>query len=121
MIGDMDQRRAEIGITLDELEPGTAVMVAVGRGVMTTTVVAWAVVLCPVGTLTADNDPAARYWLDVYMIPGGPPLPQMYRADEILGVPALGLRMDGAPERDTSATEGRPDPTEGRPGPADLG
>jgi hypothetical protein len=38
------------------------------------------------------------------MIPGGPPTPQMYRASEIIGVPALGLTMKGAPERNLSAS-----------------
>ncbi len=36
------------------------------------------------------------YWLNVHT--GlGTVLPQMYRADEILGVPAYGLTMDGLP------------------------
>ena len=50
----------------------------------------------------ADADeytgPNTQYWLDVYLIPDGPPMPQMYRVGEILGVPALGLHMDGAPD-----------------------
>ncbi len=40
-------------------------------------------------------DPADVWWLDVHMGPGVT-LPQMYRADQILGVPAVGLSMAGA-------------------------
>lgn len=62
--------------------------------------IAWAVVVGPADEIEPVSvDPADKYWLDVYMIPGGPPLPQMYPAGEILGVPALGLTMDGAPGR----------------------
>jgi len=95
-----------LGITRQELVPGTVVMVPVGRIAAAVNgqpcIIAWAVVVGPVkdagGPVYADH--IDKYWLDVYVIPGGPPLPQMYRAEEILGVPALGLRMQGAPEPD---------------------
>lgn len=92
-----------IGITAQELTPGTAVMVPVGEIAAAVNggpcIIAWAVVRGPASETDAAVfvDPSAMYWLDVYMVPGGPPLPQMYRADAILGVPALGLHMDGAP------------------------
>ena len=92
-----------LGVTPRELKPGTAVMVPVGQIAALVNggpcVIAWAVVLGPASesdTVQFD-DPDQWYWLNVYMVPGGPPLPQMYRADTILGVPALGLQMDGAP------------------------
>jgi hypothetical protein len=94
-----------LGVTTRELAPGTVVMVAVGQGVAHINgdpcLIAWAVVRGPATEKDIEAvgvDPGDTYWLDVYAIPGGDPLPQMYRAGEILGVPALGLRMDGAPD-----------------------
>lgn len=78
-------------------------MVAVGRNVAHINgdpcLIAWAVVRGRVDEKDASvfRDAADRYWLDVYVIPGGEPMPQMYAAGEILGVPALGLTMKGAP------------------------
>lgn len=99
----MVTRHEGVGISERELTPGTAVMVPVGAGSVNgdSTVIAWAVVRGPAGAADAAvfADPAAMYWLDVYVVPGGPPLPQMYRADAILGVPTLGLSMLGAPDR----------------------
>lgn len=91
-----------VGITLGELRPGTAVMVPMGRiggAVGQPCVIAWAVVGGPASFVEGRPCADDLWWLDVYAIPGGPPIPQVYRADEILGVPALGLRMDGAPPR----------------------
>lgn len=83
-----------LGITDYQLEPGTVVMVPVGRLVAhingDPVLIAWATVIGP-----ADN---GRVWLDVYSTGGGDPLPQMYDPREILGIPALGLSMRGAPE-----------------------
>ena len=91
-----------LGVTRRELEPGTAVMVPVGRISAAVNgqpcIVAWAVVRGP----GPDEN---THWLDVYTIPGGPPLPQMYQWGEILGVPALGLSMDGAPLPDVVTRE----------------
>lgn len=101
----MQKHHEGVGVTPHELAPGTAVMVPVGQVAAAVNggpcIIAWAVVRGPASESDAEvfDDPAAMYWLDVYLVPGGPPLPQMYRADAILGVPALGLRMDGAPER----------------------
>lgn len=106
-----------IGVTPTELTTGTAVMVPVGKLSAAVNgapcIIAWAVVVGPATETDAAAfiDPAAMYWLDVYMVPGGPPLPQMYRAGEILGVPALGLQMLGAPasasDRPGETTNGR--------------
>jgi hypothetical protein len=97
----MVKQREGIGVTPRELTPGTAVMVPVGQVDAAVNggpcIIAWAVVRGPASE-PVFTDPAAMYWLDVYMVPGGPPLPQMYRAEAILGVPAPGLRMDGAPD-----------------------
>jgi len=99
----MDERFEGVGITPRQLQPGTAVMVPVGQANALVNgqpcVIAWAVVKGPAGADAAAvfTDPKQMYWLDVYMIPGGPPLPQMYQADTILGIPALGLAMNGAP------------------------
>lgn len=99
----MGERFQGLGITPRELQAGTVVMVPVGQGNALVNgqpcVIAWAVVLQPAADDEAGvfTDPKRRYWLDVYLAPGGRPLPQMYRAEEILGVPALGLTMDGAP------------------------
>lgn len=70
-------------------------------------IIAWAIVQGPASKAAAASqvDPTAMWWLDVYMIPGGPPLPQMYRADAILGVPALGLHMDAAPSPGRTAED----------------
>lgn len=100
----MDTRFEGIGVTARELQPGTVVMVPVGQISAVVNggpcIIAWAVVRGRVSEADAESstDPAAMWWLDVYMS-GEKPLPQMYRADTILGVPAFGLRMDGAPER----------------------
>lgn len=87
-----------LGITKRELQPGTAVMVPVGRAAAAVNgqpcVIAWAIVR---GLAASGGGMPETWWLDVYAVPGGPPLPQMYRATEILGVPALGLSMAGAP------------------------
>jgi hypothetical protein len=91
-----------LGVTARELAPGTVVMVPVGRLAAAVNghpcVIAWAAVRCAAtDPAPAPTDPDGVWWLDVYTIPGGDPLPQQYRAGEILGVPALGLSMDGAP------------------------
>lgn len=93
-----------LGVTVRELQPGTIVMVPVGRLVAAVNghpcLIAWAIVRGPAGDAAAKLGMSGeRYWLDVYTIPGGPPVPQMYAPGEIIGVPALGLSMDGAPER----------------------
>lgn len=99
----MSERFQGVGITERELRPGTFVMVPVGQVSAMVNggpcIIAMAKVL-----RQATGSEAAVYvdhfgvwWLDVYMVPGGEPLPQMYRADDILGVPALGLSMDGVP------------------------
>lgn len=94
-----------LGVTTAELESGTVVMVPYGQ--VNTLVnggpclIAWAIVRRRVdehrtATAIALSD---KYWLDVYLSADSPPLPQMYAAGEILGVPALGLQMAGAPDR----------------------
>lgn len=99
------ERFEGVGVTVQELQPDTAVMVPVGQANALVNgdpcIIAWAVVRGRASQTEAlpDTDPAALWWLDVYMAPGVR-LPQMYRADTILGVPALGLRMDGAPARE---------------------
>jgi hypothetical protein len=96
----MDARFEGVGVTARELKPGTVVMVPVGQVNALVNggpcIIAWAVVRGPASETgaAAFTDPSAMWWLDVYLSPGAP-LPQMCRADTILGVPALGLRMDG--------------------------
>lgn len=98
-----------VGVTARELTADTVVMVPVGQANTMVNggpcVIAWAVVRGPADD-RAPGDPQGRWWLEVYLAPGAAPLPQMYRAEEILGVPALGLHMDtlglhsdGAPTR----------------------
>lgn len=100
----MCERWEGVGVTPRELEPGTVVMVPVGQASAIVNggpcIIAWAVVRGPASesdTAVLTN-PKAVYWLDVYMGPGVY-LPQMYPAEQILGVPALGLSQDGAPPR----------------------
>lgn len=98
-----EPRHAGVGITPRELRTGTSVMVPVGAVSAAVNggpcLIAWAVVrgLAENPTTEGPADPADAYWLDVYLAPGRPPVPQVYRAGEILGIPAAGLRMDGAP------------------------
>lgn len=98
----MTERFQGVGITERELRPGTIVMVPVGQISATVNggpcVIAWAEVLRPAtGSESATFvDHFGVWWLNVYLAPGSP-LPQMYRADDILGIPALGLNMAGAP------------------------
>lgn len=82
------------------MQPGTVVMVPVG-GINAVVnggpcIIAWAVVRGPADDMVSAP-PGTAVWLDVYLSRDTPPLAQMYRADEILGVPALGLTMEGAP------------------------
>lgn len=96
------ERFEGVGVTARELVPGHVVMVPVGAIPAVINggpcVIAWAVVRGPASAVEAASyaDPATIWWLDVYM---GPAvfIPQMYRADDILGVPAIGLQMTGAP------------------------
>lgn len=99
----MCERWEGLGVTPNELQPGTTVMVPVGQANAIVNggpcIVAWATVRGPAGDSGASVfvDPTSVYWLDVHMGPGVS-LPQMYRADQILGVPALGLTMAEAPQ-----------------------
>lgn len=100
------ERCEGVGVTpRDLLTPGTAVMVPVNQISAVVNggpcVIAWAVVRGPASDADAAvfTDPTGVHWLDVYLAPDVAPLPQMYRADQILGVPALGVTMTGAPER----------------------
>lgn len=100
------ERCEGVGVTPQELmKAGTVVMVPVGAISAAVNggpcIIAWAVVVGPAGESDASvfTNPEDVFWLDVYMAPGVAPLPQMYRADQILGVPALGLQMAGAPTR----------------------
>ncbi len=94
-------RHEGVGVTPRELTAGTVVMVPTGDASAVVNggpcVIAWAVVRGPADD-AAVTDPQAKWWLDVHMAPGVV-LQQMYRCGQILGVPALGLRMDGAPDR----------------------
>ncbi len=89
-----------LGITERELTAGTRVMVPVGEVAAQVNghpcIVALAVVRGPANDSDASVfvDPTAVYWLDVHMGPDVV-LPQMYRADQILGIPALGLAAHG--------------------------
>lgn len=100
----MCERWEGVGVTPRELEPGTVVMVPVGQGAAIINggpcIIAWAIVRGPASEDDAAvfTDPTRKYWLDVYTGPGVF-LPQMYAADQILGVPALGLNQEGAPSR----------------------
>lgn len=117
----MKKRFEGVGITSRELKPGTAVMVPVGALAAQANghpcVIAWAIVQGPAEEAAAarPDDPDGVWWLDVYNIPGGPPIPQMYRAADILGVPGLGLSMDGAPPVTIQFRWGPPSP-----GPSDT-
>lgn len=108
-----NQRFEGLGITEAELRPGTFVMVPVGQVSATVNggpcVIALARVIRPAtGSESAVYvDHFGVWWLDVFMVPGGTPLPQMYRADDILGIPALGLTMDGVPAPESPKTEDR--------------
>lgn len=92
------ERFEGVGVTARELRPDTVVMVPVGQVNAVVNggacMIAWAVVRGP-ATTPATDDPSQLWWLDVHM-GAGAVLPQMYRADTILGIPALGLSMDGA-------------------------
>jgi hypothetical protein len=91
-----------LGITRDQLKPGTAVMVPVGTIAAQVNgwpcTIAYAEVMGPAGPEEASVyvNPEDVWWLNVHMGPGLT-LPQMYRADQILGVPATGLTMADGP------------------------
>lgn len=91
-----------LGATRYELQPGIVVMVPVGMGPAVVEgmpcVIAWAVVQRKATPEEAEafREPDKMWWLEVWMGPGAS-LPQMYPSYQILGVPALGLTMAGAP------------------------
>lgn len=101
----MCERWEGLGVTPSELAPGAIVMVPVGQASAIVNggpcIVAWATVRGPASGENAFRytDPAAVYWLNVHMGPGVT-LRQMYRADQILGVPACGLTMAATPARE---------------------
>lgn len=110
----MCERWEGLGVTPRELmTPGTVVMVPVGQAAAIINggpcIVAWATVIGPATEADAAvfTDPSAMYWLEVHNGPGVT-LPQMYRADQILGVPALGLKMaEGTVATDRQLTPGQ--------------
>lgn len=85
-----------LGVTRAELEPGRAVMVASGTVAAQVNggpaIICYAEVIGPADESSASVmiDPSDVWWLAVFT-GAGEPLPQMYRADEILGIPAIGL------------------------------
>jgi hypothetical protein len=80
---DMSQRWPNLGIAPGMIGPGLSVMVCTGAALLGAAIICYATV-----AQAADADDT--WWLDVHA--GGiEPLPQMYRADEILGIPAAGL------------------------------
>lgn len=101
-MGDDRNLREGLGVPPAMLEPGLAVMVPVGTISAAVnggpSIVAYATVIGRASEHDAAvmADPSEMWWLDVHMGPGIT-LPQMYRADQILGVPALGLTMPGLP------------------------
>jgi len=88
-----------VGVTRDELRAGVQVMVPVGATASvvngTPCIIAWATVVGAVSERDASVmvDPSDMWWLDVHVASGVSGLPQMYRADEILGVPAPSLSL----------------------------
>jgi hypothetical protein len=88
-----------IGVTRNELQPGTIVLVAVGR--IAALVNGHPCVIAPAEVMRPASDDERRtykdpdvevWWLNVFTAPGVH-LPQMYRVDEILGLPALSLQI----------------------------
>jgi hypothetical protein len=98
----MCERWNGLGVTPSQLEPGTVVMVPVGQVSAVVNggpcIVASATVRGRATDADASVyvDPTDVYWLDVHMGPGVT-LPQMYPANQILGVPALGLSIAEIP------------------------
>lgn len=73
----------------EHLRPGMAVMVYTGQ--ISSELNDHPPVVCGAEVVGPDDTGSeSRWWLDVWM--GAPaPLPQSYRASEILGIPAVGL------------------------------
>lgn len=96
------ERWQGLGITRDELRPDTVVMVAAGTIAAqvngTPAIICLAEVIGPAGPDDASVyvNPDDVWWLNVHMAPGLS-LPQMYHADQILGIPATGLGMADRP------------------------
>jgi len=65
-----------------------------------------------VGTHDQLEPRVTRWWLDVWPDPGGPPLPQLYRAEEILGVPAYGFVPPAPAPAVLPADQTPPSPTQ---------
>ena len=95
------ERWEGLGVTRNELREGVQVMVPAGQLAALVEgqpcLVALATVIGPASgreteQFTDRHKAAGMWWLNVHMGPGVS-LPQMYPADQILGVPALGLQM----------------------------
>jgi hypothetical protein len=81
-----------LGMLPGMLEPGMAVMVAAGT--INAVVNGDPPIICYATVIDRAEAPDT-WWLNVHMGMGST-LPQMYRADQILGIPALGLFVEGA-------------------------
>lgn len=106
------ERWEGLGVTVEELREGTQVMVPVGQIAAIIEgqpcLIALATVMGPAGDGESEHfsdrhKAAGMWWLNVHMGPGVS-LPQMYRADQILGIPVLGLEMPAAADGSVSTT-----------------
>lgn len=95
-----------LGVTGNELREGAQVMVPAGQIAALIEghpcLIALATVIGPASGrdtthFTEQHKAAGMWWLNVHMAPGVC-LPQMYPADQILGIPTLGIQM-ADPER----------------------
>jgi hypothetical protein len=89
---DRDRFFDNVGVVVDDLRPGTRVIVPVGT---VNAAVNGGSSLAALAVCRGQVDREGWWWFDVYMIPGGDPLPQMYPASQLLGLAADGLTMPG--------------------------
>ncbi len=77
-----------VGVASDDLREGVRVIVPVGAGTGSSSIAALAVCVGP-------DDAEGWWWFELFMVPGGSPLPQRYRVEDLLGLAANGLTMPG--------------------------
>lgn len=98
----MCERWEGLGVTSEQLREGVTVMVPTGMGSAVVNggpcVIALATVIGPARPQDDQifkTDTFEMWWLNVHL--AGTTMPQMYRVDQILGIPTPGLAMTEPP------------------------
>ncbi len=89
---DRDKFFDNVGVVAEHLKPGTRVVVPVGA---LNSAVNGGSSIAALAICLGRAEREGWWWFDVYMAPGGEPLPQMYPAEQLLGLAPQGMTMPG--------------------------